>query len=272
MAAGWCHGSIARGPTAFTQWLRFTGVLAFLYIFCTFNASVFHNMGMEEYNKDVAKSPWHDQDYAGVRVSQETRELFRWAAVFDMGTWVVSLVFVFLMALLRQRVRQRFLIPTICENRAGENRFCGVVEDVLCMTTCWACSLAQIARHTFALVQSDRCDPWTDPGPIESFPVMHAAPASVNSMQPQMQTVAQYVPPAPPGYYTPDNMQMAPPARGQVVEVGQLVPGSFPAPASTGAVGVPTATVSQHGQQPEVPLAQHVPEVPQGVSRSDARV
>ena len=29
---------------------------------------------------------------------------------------------------------------------------------------CWACSLAQIARHTFALIQNDRCDPWTDPG------------------------------------------------------------------------------------------------------------
>lgn len=262
------------GPNTFTQWLRFTGFLAFLYIFCNFNKSVFHNMGMEEYRKDVAKSPYHGQKYDGVQVSQETRELFGWAAFFDTGTWVVSLFFIFLMALMRQRVRQRFLIPTMCENRAGENRFCGVVEDVLCMTTCWACSLAQIARHTFALVQSDRCDPWTDPGPIESFPVMHAAPVSINSMQPQMHAVpsAQYVPPAPPGYYTPDNVQMATPARGQVVEVGQLVPGSFPAPASTGEAGVPTATVSQHSQQAHVPVAQHVSQAPQGVSRSDARV
>ena len=105
---------------------------------------------------------------------------------------------------------------------------------------------------------------------------MHAvAPAYVNSMQqPQAQvhavTSAQYVPPA---YYAADGVQGTSAARGQVVEVGQLMLGSFPAPASTGgATGVLTATASQHPQpQPHVPVAQHVPET-QGISRNDARV
>lgn len=115
---------------------------------------------------------------------------------------------------------------------------------------------------------------------------MHAvAPAYVNSMQPpqaQMHAVtsAQYVPSAvpsaqymPPAYYTADGVQGTPAAHGQVVEVGQLMLGSFPAPASTGgATAVPTATVSEQPQtQPHVPVAQHVPET-QGISRNDARV
>jgi hypothetical protein len=115
---------------------------------------------------------------------------------------------------------------------------------------------------------------------------MHAvAPAYVNSMQqPQAQvhavTSAQYVPPAvpsaqymPPAYYAADGVHGTSAARGQVVEVGQLMLGSFPAPASTGgATGVLTAASSQHPQaQAHVPVAQHVPET-QGISRNDARV
>jgi hypothetical protein len=45
----------------------------------------------------------------------------------------MSVVFIVMMARLRQRVRQRFLIPASCESRAGENVFCGILEDLLLM-------------------------------------------------------------------------------------------------------------------------------------------
>jgi hypothetical protein len=50
-----------------------------------------------------------------------------------VGSWFLSVVFIVMMALMRQRVRQRFLIPASCESRAGENVFCGIVEDLLLM-------------------------------------------------------------------------------------------------------------------------------------------
>ena len=31
----------------------------------SFNASIFHNLGVEEYWRDVQKSPWHDTNFDG---------------------------------------------------------------------------------------------------------------------------------------------------------------------------------------------------------------
>ena len=286
----WARASLGCwGPNTFSQWLRFITVLAVLYVICSFNYSMFHSLALDEYKKDIAKSPYHD-GYYHVQVSDETRELATWAEIFDLASVFLSVLFVVLLALLRQRVRQRFLIPAMCETRAGENPCCGIMEDVSCMVCCWVCSLAQMARHTYALIQGDRCDPYSDPGPIDVFPAAHAMPVMVNNMQhhqhpqmqfqhPQMQfqhPQMQAQPPqmqqqgyVPPAYYAPHSMQGAPIA-GAGVEVGQLVQDSFPTPAST--ADAPVATTVHHAPHGvHVPVATHVPEASQGVTRDKAR-
>lgn len=182
----------------------------------------------------------------------------------------ISIVFIAFLAMLRKRVRQRFLIPSMCEQRAGESPVCGVVEDVLCMVACQACAVAQMARHTLAL-HGDRCDPYSDPGPIEVFPAAHTlAPGVVNSMQHQHQN--QTFPPQAQSY-VPQAVLSAP-AQGSVVEVGRLVQDNFPTPASSSAA--PAASVTGDaatGRQMEVPVATHVAPTPGqgGVSRDAAR-
>jgi len=125
------------GPTTFKQWLRFLSVFAFIYIFCSFNYSIFEHLASEEYYNDVAKSPYNGgAGHYHVQISDETKELYAWAQVFDVGTVLMTTVFCVLLMILRQRVRQRFLIPTMCETRAGENPCCGILEDFACMTFC----------------------------------------------------------------------------------------------------------------------------------------
>ena len=184
---------------------------------------------------------------------------------------MMTVVLIVLLAILRKRVRERFLIPSICERRAGESPFCGSLEDVACMVCCQACALAQIARHTLALV-GDRCDPYSDPGPIEIFPVAHSqAPGVVNSMHqnPTFPTLSQaYVPQA----VVSDNNSA--PTQGRPVEVGRLVQDTFPAPAASSS-NVPTASITEDaaGGQVQVPVAAHVSatEGQYGVSRDAAR-
>jgi len=258
------------------QWLRLLSVLACIYIFCSFNYSIFEYLAIEEYHNDIAKSPYHD-GYYHVQLSDETRELYAWAQVFDVGTVLMMTVFCVLLMILRQRVRNRFLIPTMCETVVGENPCCGLLEDFACVIFCQPCAMAQMARHTLALVGGN-CDPYSDPGPIEVFPASHAvAPGFVNSMRPHQQQM--YMPHhpqqqgvVPQAYFSPHGVHGAPtvPA-GQVVEVGQLVQSNFPAPAAS--IGVPTASVTPNtaptGGMVDVPMASHVPEA--GVSRNEAR-
>lgn len=51
------------GPTAHVQWLRLLSVFACIYIFCSFNYSIFEHLAIEEYHNDIAKSPYHDGYY-----------------------------------------------------------------------------------------------------------------------------------------------------------------------------------------------------------------
>ena len=247
------------GPTTFVQWFRFLLVLAIVYLFCSFNYSVFASLAQEQYQEDIRESPYYKDGRLHVEVSDETKELHMWAIFFDFGTWVTGAVFFALLVMLRQRVRARFYIPAACEGRAGDSPFCGLVEDMACMLACQPCAAAQMARHTLALV-GERCDPSSDPGPIEVFPAVQAPvpPASINSMQ-QFPAHGHGV--APPIAHVPT-------ATGQVVPVGQLVQGHFPAPASVPAAGLPTATITPQNESADVPVAAHVTP---GMGRSEAR-
>jgi hypothetical protein len=270
----WTATSLQRfGPTTFLQWFRFLSVLAVLYIFCWFNYEKFAALYMQQRGEDLHQSPHADDfdAYSYVEMSDESRELKTWATVFDaLVTWI-TLIFIVLLAALRWRVRSRFYIPAMCETRAGDNKLCGWVEDVCCMACCQACAMAQMARHTFALVD-ERCDPASDPGPIEAFPGLQGAaqPVLTNAMHQYPQYAQQ---PSPwPSSQVPQAVH-APPApvptvSGQV-EVGRLVQGHFPAPASScPQAGVPTASAMA-----EVPVATHVnaQEAEVGVSRNEAR-
>ena len=132
-ARSWGLGCLRGwGPTTFLQWLRFLSVFAAIYIFCSFNYTVFEALAADEYAKDIAKSPYHDDHYH-IQLSDETMDLYGWARFFDWGTVIMTTIFLVFLMLLRQRVRRRFLIPTMCEQRAGENDFCGLCEDFACM-------------------------------------------------------------------------------------------------------------------------------------------
>jgi hypothetical protein len=114
-----------------------------------------------------------------VQPSEATLALHAWASMFDWSMMIITAIFAVLLMLLRQRVRQRFLIPAMCERRAGDSAICGLFEDCMCMIFCQACAMAQMARHVLALLgqgNTTRCEPYADPGPIEAFPVAHAMP------------------------------------------------------------------------------------------------
>jgi len=260
------------------QWLRFLTIFAAVYIFSSFNYTVFQSLATDEYINDIHKSPYYatEQNSYYVEPSYRTKELRMYASLFDVLTLMLSVVFITLLAILRKRVRQRFLIPSMCEQRAGENPACGVLEDVLCMIGCQACAVAQMARHTLALV-GDRCDLYSDPGPIEMFPAAHTmSPMVVNSMSQQLQF---HQPPQQPfaqqgqSYIPQAVVENGTHPQGRVVEVGQLVQETFPSPATSGGSGVPSANVTTaHSGQTEVPVARHAPaDVEQGVSRDAAR-
>ena len=305
-------------------------MLAVVYFFSSLSYELLFNLTLTEYKRDIAKSPYFyeaqnsetgtrnasivlakhtsnasilsalsaggmSDSFMGrhVQPSEATLALHAWASMFDWSMMIITAIFAGLLMLLRQRVRQRFLIPAMCERRAGDSAICGLFEDCMCMIFCQACAMAQMARHVLALLgqgNTTSCEPYADPGPIEAFPVAHTMPPGMHNSMPVLQQPSQqqqdmhmqrslqhrsmhqqpqsYAPPAyapsanaPPSYLSPQSACGAP-AQGGEHENGVSVALQFPAPACSSGVAVPTAS--------HVPVATHV-WPPDATARTDTQ-
>ena len=106
-ARSWGLGCLRGwGPTTFLQWLRFLSVFAAIYIFCSFNYTVFEALAADEYAKDIAKSPYHDDHYH-IQLSDETMDLYGWARFFDWGTVIMTTIFLVFLMLIKQRLQKK---------------------------------------------------------------------------------------------------------------------------------------------------------------------
>jgi hypothetical protein len=73
------------GNTAFVQWLRFLTIFAAVYIFSSFNYTVFQSLATDEYINDIRKSPYYATGVL-VEPSYRTKELRMYASLFDVLT------------------------------------------------------------------------------------------------------------------------------------------------------------------------------------------
>lgn len=70
------------------QWLRFLTIFAAVYIFSSFNYTVFQSLATDEYINDIHKSPYYatEQNSYYVEPSYRTKELRMYASLFDVLT------------------------------------------------------------------------------------------------------------------------------------------------------------------------------------------